>query len=213
MAGMFDRYFTEDEEKQLFSTVKSRSGLLAARDYAWMRLFRATGMRVGAMSQLTVGHARVALRTGYLDLQSDIQKKGIEHRIFVTKACRRALRDLLHIRRDMGYPETDDGGLIMSRNHKPMSIRSYQARMNYWCGKSGDSLLSSGRKSETVPSFPRATPHWFRHTVGKRIMKNSTAADPRGVAQGVLGHISGRSTEIYTRPDKEDIEMAMREVC
>jgi len=199
MAGMFDRYFTEAEEKQLFATVKSRSGMLAARDYAWMRLFRATGMRVGAMSQLTVGHAMAALRTGYLDLQSDIQKKGVEHRIFTTKACQKALRDLLRIRRDMGYAETADGGLIMSRNHKPMSVRSYQSRMNYWCAMADLGI--------------NASPHWFRHTVGKRIMKNSTAQDPRGVAQGVLGHISGRSTEIYTRPDKEDIEMAMREVC
>jgi len=199
MAGMFDRYFTEDEEKQLFNTVKSRSGVLPARDYAWMRLFRATGMRVGAMSQLTVGHARAALRTGYLDLQSDIQKKGVGHRIYVTKPCGKALRDLLKVRRDMGYPETDDGGLIMSRNHQPMSIRSYQARMNYWCAVADMEI--------------KATPHWFRHTVAKRIMKKSTAKDPRGTAQGVLGHISGRSTEIYTRPDKEDIEMAMREVC
>jgi len=199
MAGMFDRYFTEAEEKQLFTTVKGRSGLLPERDYAWMRLFRATGMRVGAVSQLTVGHARAALRGGYLDLQSEIQKKGIEHRIFATKACQKALRDLLRIRREMGYAATNDGGLIMSRNHKPMSIRSYQSRMNYWCA-----MADMGIK---------ASPHWFRHTVGKRIMKNSTAQDPRGIAQGILGHISGRSTEIYTRPDKEDIEQVMREVC
>jgi len=199
MAGMFQRYFTESEEKQLFAEVKSRAGALAARDYAWMCLFRATGMRVGALSQLTVGHAKAALASGYLDLQSDIQKKGVEHRIFVTKSCGKALRALLKVRREMGYPEISDGGLIMSRNHKPMSIRSYQARMNYWCKKADMTI--------------KATPHWFRHTVGKRIMKNSTAQDPRGVAQGVLGHISGRSTFIYTQPDKEDIEMAMREVC
>jgi len=199
MAGMFDRYFTEAEEKMLFKTVKSRSGVLAARDDAWMRLFRATGMRVGAMSQLTVGHARGALKTGYLDLQSDIQKKGVAHRIFTTKACQKALRDLLRIRREMGFAETSDGGLIMSRNHKPMSIRNYQMRMHTWCDMAGMNI--------------KATPHWFRHTVGKRIMKNSTANDPRGVAQGVLGHISGRSTDIYTRPDKEDIEQAMQEVC
>ena len=199
MAGAFDRYLTEAEEKQLFATVKSRSGLLAARDYAWMRLFRATGIRVGAMSQLTVGHARAALRSDHLELESNIQKKGVEHRIFTTKACKRALRDLLRIRREMGYPETDGGGLIMSRNHKPMSIRSYQARMNYWCA--------------LAELHIKASPHWFRHTVGKRIMKNSTAQDPRGIAQGVLGHRCTRSTDVYTRPDKEDIEAAMREVC
>ena len=199
MAGSFDRYFTEAEEKQLFSTVAQFQSLLARRDLAWMRLFRATGIRVGAMAQLTVAHARQALKTDYLTLDAAIQKRDIAHRMLATKSCKKALRSLLTIRRDMGYAETDDGFLIMSRKHKSMSVRSFQSRLTHWCHVAGLDIPAS--------------PHWFRHTVAKRIMKNSTSKDPRGVAQGVLGHISGRSTEIYTRPDKEEIEQTLREVC
>jgi len=199
MTGAFTRYLTESEERKLFAAVRARSGVLAARDDAWMRLLRATGMRVGALSRLTCAHARNALHSGYLALEPEIQKKGVGHRILVTKRCGKALRDLLRIRREMGHAERPDAPLIVSRNHRALSVRSFQSRMAVWRKVAGlDGAVS---------------PHWFRHTVAKRIMKSSTAADPRGVAQGVLGHKSARSTLVYTMPDKEDIEEAMREVC
>lgn len=197
--GAFTRYLTEAEEKQLFAAVKSRSGTLAERDHAWMRLLRATGMRVGALAALTCSHARDALRIGYLDLEPSIQKRQVGHRILVTTRCRRALQDLLRIRREMGHSESADAPLICSRNHRAMSVRSYQARMAMWRDVAGLHV--------------DASPHWFRHTVAKRLMKKSTAADPRGIVQGALGHRSGRSTLIYTMPDREEVDEAMREVC
>ena len=197
--GTFHRYMTEAEEKLLFSTVKQTAGIYAERDHAWMRLLRATGIRVGALSQLTCHHARQALATGHLQLGADIQKGEVAHTLFVTKAANKALRDLLRLRKTMGHGELPDAPLILSRNHNGLSIRSFQSRLQMWRGKAG--LISD------------VTPHWFRHTVAKRIMKNSTAQDPRGVVQGVLGHKSSRSTSIYTQPDKEDVEDAMRQVC
>ncbi len=198
-AGTFERYLTEAEERKLFAAVKSRSGILAERDHAWMRLLRATAMRVGALSKLTCGHAREALRSGYLELEPAIQKRKVGHRILVTKKCRKALQDLLRIRRELGHPETPDAPLIMSRNHKGMSVRSFQARMQMWREAAGLDVAAS--------------PHWWRHTVAKRLMKQSTAADPRGVVQGVLGHKNPNSTAVYTRPDRDDIDDAMQEVC
>ncbi len=79
-----------------------------------------------------------------------------------------------------------------------MSIRSFQERVTHWCQVARLEVMVS--------------PHWFRHTLAKRIMKNSTAQDPRGVVQGALCQKSINSTSIYTLPDREDIEQAMEEV-
>ena len=56
------------------------------------------------------------------------------------------------------------------------------------------------------------SPHWFRHTLAKRMMKHSTSRDPRGVVQSVLQHRSIDSTLVYTRPDREEVERALSEV-
>ncbi|NBC23229.1 MAG: tyrosine-type recombinase/integrase [Gammaproteobacteria bacterium] len=115
------------------------------------------------------------------------------------RATSGALRSLLKIRRDMGFAEADDAPLIVSRNHRGLSVRSFQARMRKWCQSAG------------LPVH--ATPHWFRHTLAMRLMRNSTAADPRGVVQGALGHRDINSTAVYTRPSREDVDRAMQEVA
>ena len=193
----FRRYLTREEERLLFGAVARIASPLARRDHGWMRLMRYTGIRVGAASQLTCRHAREALKSEYLELEPAIQKRKQGHRVFITRPARRALQDLLKVRREMGYIEADAAPLIMSRNHCGMSIRSFQARMRQWCREAG--LDAS------------ATPHWLRHTLAKRMMKQSTAMDPRGVVKSALGHRSIASTSIYTEPDKEDVEQAMQE--
>jgi len=193
----FSRYLIPSEERQLLLTVRQRSGVLARRDHAWMRLLRQTGIRVGTLAGLTVRHAQEALRTGYLTYEPAIAKKKRGGRVFINKKARVALKDLLSVRRAMGYAQDPDAPLVMSRNHKGLSVRSYQDRMQHW-------RIEAGLPVD-------ASPHWWRHTLGKRIMKNSTAEDPRGVAQAVLNHADMRSTMIYTKPDREEVEQSMEE--
>ncbi|EGV50025.1 tyrosine-type recombinase/integrase [Candidatus Endoriftia persephone] len=195
---VFERYLKEGEERQLFQTVNQFKSVLARRDYAWMRFMRQTGIRVETMAGLSVGDATAALRDRYLILRPEITKRSQGGKVFLTNKARRALRDLLQIRREMGYPESADLPLVYSRKHKRMSIRSYQDRMRHWCRAAGLEV--------------KASPHWFRHTLAKRLMKNSTAKDPRGVVQGALNQRDPRSTAVYTLPDREDIEDAMEEV-
>lgn len=195
----FNRYLTQAEERQLFSHVKQFASPLARRDHAWMRLARNTGLRVGTLAGLTVMDARQALAGGYLAIRSDIAKRKQAHTVHLNRAATRALRDLLKIRREMGRAESDDDALIVSRNHRGLSIRSFQARMRKW--------------SESAGLPVAATPHWFRHTLAMRLMRNSTAADPRGVVQGVLGHRDINSTSVYTRPSREDLDLALDEVA
>jgi len=194
----FNRYLTQDEERTLFRCIKAHAGPLAARDFQWMRLARNTGLRVGTLAGLTVMDARQALASNYLVIRSDISKRKQAHTVKVNRFAGPCLRALLKIRREMGHPESDNAPLIMSRNHQGLSVRSFQARMRYWV------------KKADLPV--QATPHWFRHTLAMRVMRNSTSADPRGVVQGVLGHRDINSTAVYTRPSREDVSLALDEV-
>ncbi|MFW6341006.1 MAG: tyrosine-type recombinase/integrase [Wenzhouxiangella sp.] len=195
----FNRYLTQAEERQLFRHIKQFGAVYARRDLAWMRLARNTGLRVGTMAGLTVMDARQALASGYLHIRSEIAKRKQAHTVHLNKAAGRALRDLLAIRREMGQAESDEAALIVSRNHRALSVRSFQARMNLWVKGAGLPVA--------------ATPHWFRHTLAMRLMRNSTAQDPRGVVQGVLGHRDINSTAVYTRPSREDLSLALDEVA
>lgn len=194
---VFERYLTEDEEKRLLNYVRRYADVLARRDYAWMILMRTTGVRVGTCSQLTVGDAKDALRENRLRVRSEIAKGGRGYDVSLRKERSiEALKTLLRVRVDMGYKNGDpDAPLIMSRNHRAMSVRSYQARMVQWTMEAGLQV--------------RASPHWLRHTLAKRVMKESEARDKIAIVQVVLGHRSRESTVLYTLPDREDIDAAL----
>jgi site-specific recombinase XerC len=195
----FNRYLTQAEERQLFSTVKQFAGPLAQRDFAWMKLARNTGLRVGTMAGLTVADARKALRSGYLQIRPEIAKRKQAHTVHLNKVAVKALRELLKVRREMGHAEMDDAPLIVSRNHRGLSVRSFQARMNKWVQAAGLDVS--------------ATPHWFRHTLAIRVMRSSTQDDPRGRVQGILGHRDLNSTAVYTRPTREELAETLDEVA
>ena len=191
----FNRYLTEREEKQLFQFLRQFGEPLARRDYAWMRLARQTGIRVTPLSRLTCGDAREAIHGGRLYVRPETNKGGRGYTVYCTRKAKAALLDLLSIRRELGYAEDPEQPLIMSRNHRGMSVRSFQERMRKWCLAAGLGEIAS--------------PHWWRHTLAKRVMARSAAKDPRGITQHVLGHADIRSTAVYTGPDKEDLVDAM----
>lgn len=194
---IMERFLTPAEEKRLFSTVRQNSTIEAQRDYAWMLLLRMTGIRIGAMAQLTVDDATTALSERHLNIRAEINKGQVAYKIYLGKQAEKALRLLLKVRRDMGHPERGDAPLVMSREGKGMSIRTFQHRAKQWGELSGLTGFS---------------PHWLRHTIAMRIMQTSTAKDPRGVTMATLGHKSINSTAIYTQPDKATLQQVMQEV-
>ncbi len=198
MDPVFQRYLTEAEEKRLFTYVAQFADILARRDHAWMRLLRQTGIRVGALAGLTVDDARAALRPPYrLPLADEHAKRNQGGDVSCTVKARAALKDLLAIRAEMGHAAIGSHPLVMSREHGGMSVRTIQHRMRQWVQAAGLAV--------------EASPHWFRHTLAKRIMARSTAAQPLVIVQGVLGHRSPSSTLVYAGPDREDMETALEE--
>lgn len=189
--AVFERYLTEREEKQLFAHVAQFESPLAKRDLAWMRLLRQTGLRVGSLAALSVDVARDALAASRLDIADDIAKNEAGYSIPLNTKAVAALRELLRIRRQMGYAEIPGEPLILSTRAQALSVRSFQARMQQWCRDAGLRV--------------NASPHWWRHTLAKRVIARSEARDPLGIVQAALGHRSRESTGIYTLPDREDV--------
>ncbi|MFP4615550.1 MAG: tyrosine recombinase XerC [Thiohalorhabdus sp.] len=190
----FRRYLTPAEERQLLNTVGQFKDLRAQRDHAWLRLLRQTGIRVGGLARLTVDDARRALRERELYVRG---KGGRHYRVATNRKARQALQDLLRIRKELGHPERPDDALVMSRKGRGLSVRSYQDRLKHW--------------REVAGLQEAVSPHWLRHTLAKRLIKQSTAEQPLLIVQRALGHTALTSTAIYTQPDKEDMAQAMEE--
>ncbi|MCW5625965.1 MAG: tyrosine-type recombinase/integrase [Burkholderiales bacterium] len=202
MPGVLHRYLTQAEQRRLLGVVANCSGFYALRDLWWLRLLLATGLRVQEFSRVTVGDARFALATGWLYIPA-AHRKGREgakrdHHVPVTQPVREALDALLAINPQIGgATPSEDDPLVWSRVGRPMSVRSYQARLQFWGAQAG---------------LPGVSPHWLRHSRAMNIMRRSRSHDPRGVVQGALGHASISSTGIYTRITKEDLQRELEVV-
>lgn len=201
--NVMKRYLTEAQQGELLRKINKDSGLLARRDSAWTRLLQSTGMRLNELVTMTVGDAEAALRCGQLFVPKE-HRKGFsqgtakDHSYLVTEPVRRALADLLAVRREQGHADIMSAPLVMSRKHVGVTARAFEQRCAMWA-----ELAGLGEK---------VSPHWFRHTRAMNIMRRSTANDPRGVVQAALGHTSIASTGIYTQITKEDMDAALREV-
>lgn len=191
----FDRYLTPDEEKQLLGHVGKFRDFLARRDHAWMRLARHTGLRIGSIALLDIDDARAALEQGFLRVRNEIAKRGHGYDVRLTAPAREALEDLLLIHRKMRNERKPCDALILCRRGHRITVRSLQARMAGWVCDAGLAVAAS--------------PHWFRHTFAKRIIKKSEASDPFTIAQFALGQSSRASTAVYTMPDREDMAAAL----
>lgn len=193
------RYLTDGQQTQLLACVKKHAAVLARRDYAWIRLLRDTGMRIGEFSKMTLGDALFACETGWIHIPKKHRKGGrADHRIPIDRNARAALELLIEIHYEMGGTEDAHEPLVFSRKGRgtqALSVRSYQVRVARWC---------------TEANIEPASPHWLRHTRAMNVMRRSQAQDPRGVVQALLGHASIASTGVYTGVTKEALLEAVK---
>ena len=201
-AEVFRRYLTQKEQLNLLGTIKQYSSEIARRDFAVCALLISSGMRIGECLRISVGDAAAALESGYLFIPKEYRKgEACDLSVTLTRSVRAALGELLALR--SGDDPALDEALIISRKSRArgwraLSIRCFELRLAHWARQAG---LPDG-----------VSPHWLRHTHAKNIMRNSTASDPLRLAQISLGQRSRRSTEIYTRPDREEVDAGLREV-
>jgi site-specific recombinase XerC len=211
---VFKRFLTLDEQRKLLSTIKQFSSPIARRDAAVCQLLIGSGMRVGECLAVSCADAADALQSGYLFVPKEHRKKSVRGKaksgdkpvaavaadlsVYLTKSVREALLAILSLREGAGVNEA----LIVSRRSvaggKAMTVRAFELRVAFWARQAG---LPEG-----------VSPHWFRHTHAKNIVATSECTDPLRIVQARLGQISRRSTEIYTKVDREEMAAAMREV-
>jgi site-specific recombinase XerC len=195
---MMKKYLTRDEQNRLLFTLKQCAGGTARRDDALIRLLIASGMRIGECLRLSIGDAVSAIKSGYLFIPKEYRKGRVgekrDHEILMTNSVRLAVRDLLTLRD--GAPLED--ALVVSRKHGALTVRAFQFRMAYWA------------KLAALPAG--VSPHWLRHTRGQNVYNNTTSIDRLGAVKAALGHASIRSSEIYARMAREEVDAAMREV-
>jgi site-specific recombinase XerC len=209
MANNAVRSLTKSEERSLFATIRQFKDDEAERDLNWMLLIRYTARRVEAIHMLNAAEAEQALDSGYLHIKSENQKGGKKGKdksqdLYLVDKAKTALKALLAVRRRMlarrlGEP-CDDSALLLSRRGQRLSIRSMQHRMAYWCDKA---------------NIVKASPHWLRHTWAVRRLQNASGNKDKALreVQEVLGHKFITTTQIYTQPNRDDINHAMMEAA
>lgn len=203
-----DRYLTEEEQARLLTLLRKEGAvcLLARRDDAVCRALINSGARIHEFSLVTVGDTLAALRIGYLFVPREHRKgysagRAKDHSVYLTNPLREALEDLLKVRALMtgGEDGRAEDPLVIGREGRRLSVRSYQARMKKWGAQAG------------LP--PRFSPHWLRHTLAMNLKRRSTAPDPRGVLKAALGHADIRSGGIYMTTSREEVEEALRQAA
>jgi integrase/recombinase XerC len=109
--------------------------------------------------------------------------KGAKERIVpVGQEAMRALTEWCAVRAALAKPGSR--ALFVSRQGRPISVRSIQARTKDWAVKQG---------------LPRHVhPHMLRHSFASHVLQSS--GDLRAV-QEMLGHASIASTQVYTHLD------------
>lgn len=213
MAESMQHSFTVAEEKALFAELRKYKCVDAERDLYWMMLARYTARRVETLHLMDVDDACYALDTGYLDIASEKQKggkagsaRGLDksQSIYLVDKARTALLGLLKVRKQMikrsKFDDFDEKALILSKKRSRMSIRMMQERMKMWCKRAG---------------VPAGTPHWWRHTWAVRRLQNAAGSNDKALReiQDVLGHKFITTTQIYTKPNRDDLRTSMMEAA
>lgn len=160
---------------EVFDLIKAADGAepLTIRDCAILELFYSSGLRVGELAGLDVGH--LDLREGLVRVRG----KGDKERIVpLGRPARQAIGRYLAER---GAPDRDQPLFLNYRGGR-LSARSIERNLKKW-------LLRAG-------ILKNASPHALRHSFATHLLDGG--ADLRAI-QELLGHASLSTTQKYTQ--------------
>ena len=192
MSNVFERFFTEQEERRLWSAIRRIKGLYAKRDYCWIRILRLTGLRINPFAMLSVADAQRIVEKAVISI-GEFNKRQKQQQIPASKEVAELFTQLLKLNKKV---RCDDDALIPSRNGKRMTVRNYQKRFSFWLKEAG---------------IERGSVHWLRHTFAKRFLAKNDTTNGLLVLQELLGHSDLKTTLIYTKPDKQMIVEMMND--
>jgi len=177
--------------RQMLSQIKMRSPF-GARDHGLIRLFSQTGLRVGEMIGLDVGHVFHDGAARYqLDLPAAICKGHCGRVIPLNEAARQAIHDLVDFLAMRGFQTGPDSPLLQDRRHRRLPVREVQR------------LVQVHRQAAGLDI--RATPHSFRHGFATQLASKVSLR----VIQQLLGHRFLASTETYLHNQPDQLAAAV----
>ncbi|WP_303674287.1 tyrosine recombinase XerC [Vampirovibrio chlorellavorus] len=157
------------------------------RNLAILELLFSSGVRVGELSSLNLGHVN------WEELELRIQGKGGRERLAFFS--QRALQALLQYKACWSAlcpdPMTAESPLLLNKNGTRLDVRSIRRV-----------LLALGQQAGVDKPLH---PHVFRHSFATHLL--NSGVDLR-VVQELLGHVSIRSTQIYTHVSTERLKRA-----
>lgn len=152
---------------------------LGIRDRALMEVLYATGIRVGELEKVTIHHVDLQTQT----LQVRHAKGGRPRTVPLGKTATKWLKEYLtQVRPRLAKRRPFERALFLVRGGKPLMQTMIRC------------LLQQYRKQVKIKKS--VTPHILRHTCATHMMQQG--ADIRAIQQ-LLGHVSLKSTTIYTR--------------
>ena len=150
---------------------------IAMRNYTIITLLMSTGVRVGGLSRIKVSDINLD------EMTVKVIGKGSKERLAIFgEQCKEVLKVYLKSVRPMFRGAKDCDALFISRNRKPMSIRTFQ-----------DLIKDMARKAGIKE---RVTPHTFRRTFCTELIKAD--GNLYHIAQ-MMGHESLEHLKCYAR--------------
>jgi len=176
---------------QLLSKIPARSPF-GLRDSALIRLLSQTGLRVGEMVGLDVGHVFHAGQPRHqVDLPAAICKGHHSRTIPLNAAARQAVQDLLDFLALRGFQSTPSSPLLQDRRHRRLPVREVQR------------LVQGYRQAAGLDV--RVTPHAFRHGFASQLANRVSLR----IVQQLLGHRFLASTEVYLHNQPAQLAQAV----
>jgi integrase/recombinase XerC len=177
----------EEIERLLEAIAKAPPSPLRLRNLAMIQVLFTAGIRVGELAALNWAHVN------WEQAELRIQGKGGRERIaFVSQQGMRALSDYGKAWPDLaGRQPLPESPLFLNRDGERLNVRSIRRMLTEF--------------GEIAGIQKALHPHIFRHSFATHLLNNGV--DLRFV-QELLGHVSIRSTQIYTHVSTERLKRA-----
>lgn len=187
---------TPECEQLLLALRRSRGTFEAERkglrNYLAGLLMLDAGIRVGELVQLKISDLIILGRPADgLTIRPEIAKLHLERTVPLTARTKEAVKDCCIHRWHRHVELLNHFAFSATNDHQKMTVRQVERI-----------ILAAGMWSLKR----RVTPHMLRHTYATRLMRVTNAR----VVQQLLGHKCLSSTQIYTHPDRDDLENAVK---
>ena len=180
----FLAHFYRQDKSRVLNELRVRNRLIVL-------LMLDAGLRVGEVIQLTVGDLHIlGSPVGMIHLRPELTKTKTERSIPVTVRLHDAIQEMFLT-------------VWQSCRMEPWVKAFLSATHGY--GLTARRIQQMTKTAGIITISRPVHPHMLRHTFATRLMSKCSIR----VVQQLLGHASLSSTQVYTHPNTQDLQMAI----